>query len=179
MKRPSARTMFLGHPMVSLPLTLGGLGGLYAGYQAGSNATPFALLSIVVLAAVGKATADATAFRNWQREWDAMSGEAPPPSKLKGCFGTVLAACLVLRGLALAAANPSTTGNLLVTVGGPLVALIAVCLWLRSRRHRSAHSQKEVPVEVVAKPSKPAPTLDAAYADLPEHLKHLMKRSGQ
>lgn len=174
MKRPDGRTMFLAHPLVAYPAAISGLGILYAAWCGGGDGAGAGLFAVAMLAGVGQATARANAYKQWKREWDAMSGEAPPSSakydrSVRALFGAILA----FGGLYLTASS-NAPGNLPLV--GALVAIsIAVLAWWRKRRHGAARLKGIVPVQVVAAMCGPVPTLDAAYAGLPDHLKHLVK----
>lgn len=176
MNRPSSRTLFLAHPVVAVPVCLASLAGLYACCQGGSEGFWAGLAFLLMMGAVGNARSEVTKYRQWERDWAAMAGEALPPPRFKGCLGAALIGFLALLGLGAAVAHPDAFSNLVVTAVGLLAVLIAVGAWLRMRRHRS-RSQRNVPVQLAAKATTPTPTLDAAYADLPEHLQQLMKRT--
>ncbi len=177
MTRPSTRTMFLGHPLVSVPLVLIGLAGLAVCFMGGPSGIFPGLMFFAMLGVVGKATTQAGAYRRWQREWDAMAGQATPPTnKLKGCTSWLLAALLAVGSCALIAVHPALFGALIVCAV-PVLAIVGLVRMARRRRHRSRRAAPEMAVKVVAKATVPAPTLAAAYAALPDYGQQVMARS--
>lgn len=169
MKRPSTRTLVLGHPVVATPMTLA-CGSFIVAALMNSNASVL-LLTLPVLLAVVKASQEAATYREWVREWDAMGG-GPRPSGWRWLRWPG-AIAVALGTLVLIGSGSSVLVPLAEVVGG-LVALLAaivipwtVIRWLLHLRRRR-HSGTFV-VQVIAQPVMQAATLTDAYGALPPH----------
>lgn len=181
MNRPSTQTMVLGHPLVSIPVMLAGAGMLYVCWQGGVEGIPVAIIPAATMLAAARAGEQASAYKRWKREWDAM---APPdqrqPSKLPGIIGVILGFMLVLAGIAAANADARTNAaalGWLILIALPVLAFFGVrASWRRARR-RPSRTVPAKPVAVIARTILPVPTLGTAYATLPEHCQRLLARS--
>ena len=183
MRRPATATMVLGHPAIAGPMMLAGGIGLLAAFQS-SNAL-IAILSVAMLASVHKANEQASAYRAWKAAWDAMA-ETPPPrtNTLSRFIGGVLVLGVILLGVG----SPSTVrwlggvaaGVIRASGYGPVLAgfaaLLLLILLVQFIRGYPRRPPSAPTVSITATPILPVPTLDAAYATLPEHCRQVLRR---
>jgi hypothetical protein len=181
MKRPSSRTMLLGHPLVAVPLALGSTGAIYACCHSGNNGLFPGLMFGAMLLAAARASKQASAYRQWAREWNAMAGEPKPRTRpLTSVLRIGLAVALMVGAYAVMLSDPHLTSQALkhpVQAGAPVLGLLIVTSLVRWLRRRPGRAATPVgPVTVAAKVILPAPPFDAAYAALPDYCQRLLAR---
>ena len=169
MKRPSTRTLFMGHPVVATPMTLACGSCLFAAIVNGSSSV--VVLILPVLIAVLKASRETASYREWMREWDAMGG-GPRPSAWRWLRWPG-AIAVAMGTLVLVGSGRTVLAPLAEVVGGVVALLVAIVIpwtvirWLlhlRHRRHSGAFA-----VQIIAQPVMQAATLNDAYRALPPH----------
>jgi hypothetical protein len=173
--------MLLGHPLVALPLALGSAGAIYACYHNGSNGLFPGLIFGAMLLTAAQAHKQASAYRLWAREWNAMAGEPTPRTGQRNSVLRVgLGVALVVAVWAVLLSDPHMTSQALhhpVQTGAPVLGLLVVTSLVRWLRRRPGRAATPVgPVTVAARVILPAPPLDAAYAALPDYCQRLLAR---
>jgi len=180
MKRPSIRSVVLGHPLVGVPVALASVGALYVCWFRGEEGgAVLGLIPVGMLCAVSQASQEMTAYRAWKREWDAMAPPAPgrKPGRFMAAIGVLLSAAMLIGGVASSGDGAAIIHHLLgwgVVLVPFLLGMVTVRLLirrLRRRYRRGAHAQ---PGKVIAKPIIAAPALPAAYAALPAYCQRLL-----
>lgn len=172
MKRPAVPTLLLGHPVVAVPLILGGLALLWACWQRGSEGVITGIVTLICLARVITASEQVSHFRAWKRAWEGM-GEAHPTSSRWRWAGGV--ACLGL--LAIYGAKQLPPDQLRVAIAVLAIMLALVMLWagIRWARRRMPRGRRRDCVSVAARtPLMRAPKLQAAYRALPPYCEHVL-----
>jgi hypothetical protein len=179
MKRPNFHTMLLGHPVVAAPAALCAGTVLFLAYRDG-DAPGIGLLAALMLAATGKASQEAGAYRQWKAEWDAMADGSAPRTQENPILGALLWCALVAGAWFL---WPDATHHLVHHTLGwvgrhPTIwlipALFVLSILVRClRRHRN-RTRRAAPVKVVARPLLPVPSIADAYKALPDYAKHLI-----
>jgi hypothetical protein len=180
MKRPSIRSVILGHPAVGVPVALASVGALYVCWFRGAeHGAALGLIPVAMLFAVGKASQEMTAYRAWKREWDAMAPTAPErrTGRFMAAIGLLLGAVVLIGGVASSDVGPIIANHLLgwgLVLAPFLLGMVAVRSLTRRLRHRSRRGVEGQPAAVIAKPILPAPALPAAYAALPAYCQRLL-----
>lgn len=173
MNRPPLRTMILGHPAVTALALIAGLPCAAAGFAAGGSGWLVSAASLVIVGAVAKANEVANAYKRWQREWGAMS--EPVARTRRGSATTALALAICVGGFLVACQDAQTrsaiVGCLLILLV-PVGLVIALQRLLRGRAARPRRGPSQV--TVVARPLFPTKSLQAAYAELPEHCQRVL-----
>lgn len=175
MKEPTIPARMLGHPIIAVPVTVGGLVFTVACLQTG-GVIP-AVLMLVALLVVGRASQQVQAYRAWKRAWDAMDDR--PPRHAAGFWkkplGVILAAMMVAY-MVSQAHRPEyqlALGWMVLFGTGVTIAL----LWrrLRGGRHAPRHRGAKGDVVTVVGGRKPSgQTLDDAYAAMPDYCQQVM-----
>lgn len=184
MRRPSLQTFVFGHPLVLLPIELGGCFVLYACWQHGGDGV---IPGVVMLAAMGealRANEQVTVYKRWKLAWDSFDNE--PRRRMGICLrlGFVLAG-LWTTLIAITAVASSTKPDALAAVwavGWPvafivpfaIALLLKVIAWIFRRRSRGKDAGY---VKVVARCIVPPLTLGAAFDALPEHCQRILQRT--
>lgn len=176
MRRPDLPAMVLGHPLVAGPLGLAGFAAIYACWRSGAGWTCLAV--VIGLAWLAQAGERRAAWEAWKREWDAMA--EPAPKRPRGTKRAWAAALAVPLGLLLYLSAEPAARPAIVGVGlllGLAVLLVATLRWAWRRLRARPRRRGVAPVAVIAKPLIAVPTLDAAYAALPEHCRRILSGS--
>ncbi|EQB16945.1 hypothetical protein [Sphingobium lactosutens] len=176
MKTPSLKTRMLGHPLVVWP-SIGFF--LWTGYMllTGPDTWPLAAIALFFGAPVMRAYERREEWLAWRKAWNAMSGQQPPRRRrfVKPLTGLMVVAAAALYLVATLDRTDSQTVlaiSLLWMVG--VVAFFAGRgLWRRLRRTRRATAGELVKV-CVRKPLLRVPSLQQAYAALPDHCRAVM-----
>lgn len=181
MNRPSTRTMVMGHPMIAVPVMLAGGVTLFAAFKA-SNLF-LGLLAVAMLTTVRSASDQAAKYRAWKAEWDAMDPNAPRrPKRLLRGLGAAAVAIVLLAASRLDSHRVAyLAGYSLGWLGiHPAVlalpGLVGLAVLVRSIRRRPRRAPKPEAVKIVARTILPVPTLDAAYASLPDYCRQVLRR---
>jgi hypothetical protein len=174
MKQPAIQTMFLGHPVVAVPLMLTGCATLAAALY-GSNLF-IGIIGVAVLGTAQKAYAQARAYKAWAKEWDGMALASPRAVKRGWRSWVVAGMALGWFGLLCARGEsvPEAAVATLLTAG--LVAMLVTVGRgaLRLMRRFRRPSEQPVVVAVVARPAMPVPSLTDAYRALPPYCRVLL-----
>lgn len=178
MKRPSTKTLVVGHPVIAVPLTLTSGVCLLAGFQTGNSSA--VLIGIALIAAVHNASQQASAYRAWQIEWDAM-GDGPERRSVTpaGIFGVAAVAALALLGYAHLPSVAYWAGYSLGWVFGhrwllAALGIVAIAILVQFMRHGLRRAKPAKPVKVVAKRILSVPTIADAYRALPPYCHALL-----
>ena len=171
MKKPSARTMLIGNPLMLLIVVGFGVFAIFRWTQE-SNLWPFAVGSLFLIGAVFKANDEVNEYTAWKRAWDAMGAAAP--TRRASVWRPLAGAGIIVGGALYLAAHPEQPGYTLalgwLVFGGGLAALVGFVLWLRRRPKRSPKRPADMVVAIsVTKPVLPVPTMKDSYSALPEH----------
>ena len=173
-RRPSTKTMVMGHPVIAVPVMLAGGVTMYAAYE-GSNL----LVGFLGLAMVGtaqSARAQVSAYKAWQRDWDAMAPQVPRERKRTSPWtwiGLIIAVISSLAWLGGANLREIAVDSGLMAGSVWLTAAIWVAMrWVIRRRRRPAGSSI---VTVVARPAMAIPSLEDAYRALPPYCHALLR----
>lgn len=177
-KKPPTQKMVMGHPLIATPMTLVAGVTLLAGFHAG-NAL-IVLFAIAIVGAIRTASDQAGAYRQWKAEWDAMAGQAPA-RKGKPVWGRIAVLALGLALFAVMRIGGASTSDAAICIGllAGCIGMIAVILRLAIRcfkGRRPIRATKSGTVKIVAKTILPVPTLDAAYAALPDYCRQILRR---
>lgn len=179
MKRPATKTMVMGHPIVAVPMTLASGVTLVAGLQSGSPLPVF--IAIALIAGVQKARAQASAYRAWQAEWDAMSDG---PARRRVTPGSYLGAAMIAALVLLAFGSPQLLAYLVGFAFGwmgtqpwllALLGLLALGVLVQFIRCYPRRARPAKPVTVIAEAILPVPTLADAYRALPPYCQALLR----
>lgn len=179
MKRPATKTMVMGHPIVAVPLTLASGVTLVAGFQSGS-ALPV-IIGIALIAGVQNARAQATAYRAWQAEWEAM-GDGPARRRVTP--GSFLGAAMIAALILLAFGSPQLLAHLAGYALGwmgtqrwllALLGVVVLAVLVQFVRCYPRRAKPAKPVAVIAQAILPAPTLADAYRALPPYCQALLR----
>lgn len=185
MKKPEGLKGFVGHPVVTLALVAAGAFALFQ--VAISGAWVLGLVVLVALGGVAKANREVMAYRQWKRDWDAMTPRPDAaPRQAGGKTGRVALLLIVIGLMALyLAANLDQPGfgfALAWLVGGGAVVLVIALVRLAwsgrsvSSGARVSSSGAVEPVTIcVRQPLLPVPDLSRAYGALPEHCCKLLR----
>lgn len=178
MNRPPTQMMVMGHPLVATPMTLVAGVTLLAGFHAGNVLV--VLIAIAIVGAIRTASDQARAYRQWKAEWDGMAGQVTARTG-KPVWGRIAVLALGLALFALMLIGGASTSDAAICIGllAGGICMIAVMLRLAIRclkGRRPIRATKAEPVKVVAKTILPVPTLDAAYAALPEYCRQILGR---
>jgi len=168
MKRPGGSTLLLGHPVVAVPLILGGLGVLWACWQRGSDGIAPAIMVLICLAPVFHASEQVSHYRAWKRAWDGMGGAAArSPQRWRRVGGVALLAVL---GVNWAGKLDGEQVRIGIAIGVGTLALVLLWLGARwtSRRMRRGRRRTCVAIAVGA-PLMRVPRLAQAYRALPDY----------
>ncbi|MEJ7928239.1 hypothetical protein WG908_15940 [Sphingobium sp. AN641] len=181
MRAPSLATAFFGHPVVATPLMLSGLVVLVLFLTQGQEGgLVLALPVAVMMVRLGKAVSAVSAYQAWKRAWDGMS---PPRARRAVPWKPVFAVLFVTLVFANALAHPDRqsatagAGMLVFALGLGLVAAIVrslVRLWRGRLRRKVAHHNSVV--TICARPIFPVPSLQHAYAALPDYCRQVLGR---
>lgn len=172
MKRPSVGVMLVGHPLVAAPAVLAGGVLLYAAWRAGSSALVPGVLAFAAICAVGTANTRATRYRTWQRAWNGVGGDPSPRLSDHRAVRAAAAVLVVLTlGLYLATRTDINARLALgwLVMGSALVVIVLAVRALRRTRRPRRTSPLGPVVAICAKPLLPSPSLERAYAALPDH----------
>ena len=178
MNKPPAKVMLLGHPIVAVPMTLAGGGGLFAGIYGGSLFV--ALLGGAVTLTTLRASEQAAKYRAWRVEWDAMGGDRPSRASGGRIFGAVLMAAIILVVVARPGLLAYGAGYALGWLRAHPVALMVPVLILaillaRSVRFFPRRQRRTAVVKVIAAPVLKSPSLEDAYRALPSYCLALLR----
>lgn len=176
MKKPATKTMVIGHPLIAVPMTLTSGVVLIAGLQTG-NLFPV-LFAIPILAGVQTARAQASAYRAWKAEWDAMDdGPARRTVTLGSFLGVVVLATLMLVAFGMPRGLAYMAGYALgwMETHPWLLALLALGMLAQFVRHNPRRAKPTKPVTVIAQAILPVPTLADAYRALPPYCHALLR----
>lgn len=180
MKRPRTSTMLIGHPFVAIPLILVCAISMVAGVVTRNGGEALFILPIIM--AVLNVSQQASAYRAWKAEWDAMGDEPPRRSiSLRRILGSLLLLVMPFAAYAmrfkLASGVGYAVGWLTVTpwamAGLGLLVLVQVLRFICRCRPRKASRNL---VTVIAKPALPVPTTVDAYRALPPYCHDLLRR---
>jgi hypothetical protein len=174
MRPVSVPTLILGHPVVSVPLFLGGAAILFACWQLGSDGFGPAVVVLICLARVAHCTQQVSEYRAWKRAWDGM---AEPGRTLVRIRPRRLAELGIGLLLAVYASLKLDSGELelspaIAAIPLALFALWAAARWLCRRVPRGRRSDC-VSVAVGASLMR-VPTLAQAYRALPPHCQRVL-----
>ncbi len=178
MKRPATKTMVMGHPIVAVPMTLASGVTLVAGFQTGSPLP--VIIAIALIAGLQKVRAQASAYRAWQAEWEAM-GDGPARRRVTP--GTFLGAAMIAALILLAFGSPQLLGYMVGFAFGwmgkqpwllTLLGLLALGVLVQFVRYYPRRPKPGKPVTVIAQAVLPVPTLAAAYRALPPYCHALL-----
>ena len=175
MMKPSTQSMLMGHPLVVVPVALCTLATLYAWSQNG-EAWWLAIVMLVFMGRVMKASEARRDYLQWKREWDAM--DPNPASRMRPAHvaGMLGCALLLVAGAASDQVGPgAAVGGLIL---GAFLWVIARSLlrgWSPSRRRRA---RTATPVRLaIARPVLPAMSIADCYAALPAHSRAVLDAS--
>lgn len=178
MREPPLNVRVLGHPLVAVPIGIGGLAFLYLCWQSpgGEGLIP-AIITICLMAWTGKAHDYMNGYRAWKRAWDGMAEPTRRVSvggwrKALGVVGIALVALYV-------AASADDPDYQLAMAWMVLVAIVGgvVALWRMKRGGIVASRRRKATdalVQVVARPQVKVPSLATAYRALPDYCQRLM-----
>lgn len=173
-RRPSTKTLIMGHPLVATPMTLACGVMTFAGIWRSDLAA--VLVSLPIGLAVLRASEQAANYRAWAREWEAM--EPGGPRRRNGPFRWLALIAIVLGTLVLVGSDGATQRQAAMWVGLPLGGLATfVLIWTVLRwiiHHRRGRIGPPV-VQIVARPVAAVPSLADAYRALPAHCHALLK----
>jgi hypothetical protein len=172
----------MGHPVIAMPMMLVGVATLLTGFY--ERNLLIILFALAIWRAFLSANEQATKYRAWKLQWDALAPNGPPsPRRNGGKLLTNAMLCLALlvgflswpyyaahaAGFALGwlCAHPAVLAIPVLVVLGLIVH--------RLRRARP-NAKPAALVRVVAKRTLPVPTLDAAYRALPPYCHALFGR---
>ena len=175
MMKPSTQSMLMGHPLVVLPVALGTLATLYAWSQ-NSEAWWLAIVMLVFMGRVMKASEARRDYLQWKREWDGM--DPNPASRMRPAHVAGMLGCALL----LVAGAASDQVGLGAAVGGLILgAFLWLMLWgfYAAWKQRPRHRARTVtPVRLaIARPVLPALSLADCYAALPAHSRAVVDAS--
>ena len=182
MNRPSPLIMGMGHPVVVVPTTLITFAVLAACLHGGTFAPLAPCLPVAAI--VHRAHGQASAYREWKRSWDAMNPQPPRAPSQAG-----MKAAMIVGGVAglwllyrFGHGHHASAGQAMAALAaGVMAPPIAHSLlrWLGHRwRTRPIRPARAIPVAVARrKLSLPAPTLDRAYARLPDYCQRLLTKA--
>ena len=178
MREPPLSVRALGHPLVTVPVGLGGIAFLYACWQMGGDAALPAIITLMVLAWVGKANDHMNGYRAWKRAWDGMAQPRAGRSST-GWWRKPLGMIVIALVVVYLAANDQQPEYRLALGWMMLVASVAVVigLWRVVRGKMSAprdRRSKNHVVTICARPMTKAPPLVAAYQAMPDYCHQLM-----
>jgi uncharacterized protein YacL len=133
-------------------------------------AWPFVIMGGVAISSVMKAEQRVRAYRRWKRDWDSL-GNRPPRRRVHPLIGLTLGLLLTAFIAAPATMRPT------VLAGAVVAVLVCLALFLCLRMVRAIRRRRSAKAEIVAicvgAPLMRAPTLQHAYAALPDHCKQL------
>ncbi|MES1985888.1 MAG: hypothetical protein V4461_13135 [Pseudomonadota bacterium] len=179
MKRPATNRMIVGHPIIAMPLMLASAVTLIAGFQT-DNLFPV-FIAIAMIWAVQTARAQASAYRAWKAEWDAMGDDPSPRTATAGrMIGITAIATLTLIAFeqpAMLAYGAGFAIGWLKTQHGlvAVLGLLALALLARFIRRRPRRLKADKPVAVIAKAVLPVPSVADAYRALPPYCHALLR----
>lgn len=177
MRQPPHRVLLLGHPVVAMPV-LGLCAFLLYGWSQHPEAWPVGGAALLFGGWTMRACETANQYRAWRKAWDSMA-EPIARRALSNHLGKLVIAALVVGGFTLAdmGAIPGGTGSALMgiaIVAAPLATLAMLMKRWRSSKARRTTAQVE-PVRIaITRPAFPMPSLEDAYASLPEHSQRVM-----
>lgn len=174
MKKPSTKTRMLGHPLVVTPaLTF----FLWSGYQwlMQPEAWPMAAAALCFLAPVMNAHEKRHAYMTWRRAWEGLGDQAPQRRPiLRPLTGMMVIVAAALYLVATLDRVDTQNGLALMALVG-IAASIGFVLRVLFRRRARTRAAKAARVTVcVRKPLVRVPTLQQAYAALPDHCRAVM-----
>ena len=169
MTPPGLKTQLLANPAV----ILGSWGtGAWLVYQWTQDqvAWPFVVMIGVFVSSVMKAEERVRAYRQWKREWDSL-GNTTPRRRAHPLIGLALGLLLTAFIAAPATMRPA------MLAGAFVAALVFLILFLCLRMVRAIRRRRSAKAEIVAicvgAPVMRVPTLQQAFAALPDHCKRL------
>jgi hypothetical protein len=179
MKRPATKIMVMGHPIVAVPMTLANGVILVAGFRTG-NVVPV-VIAIALIAGVQNARVQASAYRAWQAEWEAM-GDGPTRRSVTpgGVLGVAVIATLMLVAFSRPQLLAYMAGYAVGWIGTQpwllaLLGLLALAVLVQFVRHFRRRAKPTKPVIVIAQAILPVPTLADAYRALPPYCHALLR----
>lgn len=178
MKAPPLRVRIVGHPLVTVPIWVGGVAMLYGCWCAGGDGLVGGIPTAALLIWSGKANQWANSYRAWRRAWNGM---AEAPARGPAGWGRTLPVFgligLVAYYLASHVDQPGyrfALGWMVAVAGLAAVAGAGRTMWRRAGR--GAGRRRNQPVQICPRLSLPVPSLDQAYGALPPHCQVLLGR---
>jgi len=174
MRAPSTQTRSLALPPVQLTAWSS---AAFFGYHFWHGEPVFwgLVITVAFLLNVIRAHEQVQAYRAWKREWDAMSGIPPRPSRWPLAAGLVLGAplALFLYYVGQHGGGSAIVGVVILFVGSLLAIGLTFKLLSRLTRRKAA---KGMPVTVCIKRSMFAkPDIARAYRGLPAHCRAILR----
>lgn len=182
MKPPPIQTRLMGHPAIAMPMMLAGVATLLVGLHEGNLL--IILFALAIWRAFLSANEQATKYRAWKIQWDALDANAPPPRRGNG-GKWFINAILWLALLVGILSSPYGAGHAagyalgwlcLHPVALAVPALVVLGLIVHRIRRARPKAKPAALVRVVAKRTLPVQTLDAAYRALPPYCHALFGR---
>lgn len=176
MREPPFQSKFLASPPIFL-----GLWGLtfWSVWQwtRHEDAWPIAVSFGLLAIAATNAEEQVRRYRNWKREWDAISGVPPRPRKWPVYLGMLLGVPVFAALVSVGQREGALAVAVVVASPLALMAVIGLALiGIGKLMQRSTRARKVVPVRVaVRRALVRVPSLDAAYRNLPPYCQTLLK----
>ncbi|MDH4745874.1 hypothetical protein OMP43_17755 [Sphingomonas sp. CBMAI 2297] len=176
MKRPPASVMFFGHPLVVAAV---GCFALWLGYLWWTGAAEGVGALVALLAATGCARAGERAgkYRQWQREWNAMSGTPRGGVSLGGLrkvaaiVGGLLAGLLALSYLS----HPTLSWAAILTLLGLGIAVLRAMTGGAKTKASAKRAASTPSVAQCLRPPGQSTHLNQAYAALPDYCRRMLR----
>ncbi|MBP2275771.1 MULTISPECIES: hypothetical protein [Sphingomonas] len=175
MKKPAIKTMVMGHPAVAVPLRLIGGITLLAGFHAGN--VLIVIFAVAILGTIQKASAEASAYRAWEREWNGLAPATPRQRRRVWGRAIILALGAALFGVMLSGGASVSDAAICMGLLAGGIGIIAMALRLATccfKRRRPRRTRSFV-VAVVARPGMAVPSLADAYRALPPYCHALLR----
>jgi len=170
MKPPAPAARVVGHPVIAGLIVLAGAPFAIVCALRGGDGLFLAVIMGVILERVMRANASVMEYRAWKSAWDAMADQPPRPKRGMAIARVVVA---VLAGLFALThiRDPQVLGGL-VFIGLGLGLWVVVSIGRRlgiGFGRRARPSTSDLVTIAVRGPVMPIPTLQQAFAMLPEH----------
>lgn len=175
MKRPAILTRVFGHPVVMLT-AYGLLAWMAYQWWTGATTAAAATVALCLAMACTRANDRAEKYHQWQREWNAMSGQPPrgriSPRALRQ-LGAVLAFGF-LGMLSLTYLNDPAVGWAAWLFWIAMAVGLVRLLWRRTRVRRAERASKNSYVATCLHMPAQSPSYTAAYAALPDYCRQVL-----